>query len=403
MWTTVLLGELVHLAQLLVQRVERQLLLRQIVGLREERVEALRQAIDLLGQRDEVLVLGRQRFHPRFGVAHRALEGSHALVERLELLLPDRQRAHFGPAAISSSRGRIALQLGRLALDFLVQLRGGVHPLRGVGRELVDAADGLFGFRRLLHPFVQLGDLHVHGPDHLVDAIGLHHGVLDRLLLALERLRLARDVLGERVQSGEALFGALAQLVQLRERHQLLLDLLDGRHGRRRVLARFARGFTDLAVVLRQRRGGRADLIELALERARLGGRLLDFGFGVAQVAAKLFEHGAFLLEGVERGLRLQRLRGEVLHGLAMLLELAVRADRLLRRQLGLFRRVLQRLNALVDLLELPRAVVEHADSLRELVELRRGARPPSPTPARATCRAAAASRSAPSAWSAWC
>ena len=235
------------------QRVERQLLLRQIVGLREERVEALREAIDLLGQRNEVLVLGRQRFHPRLGVAHRALQRPHALVERIELLLPDRQRAHFGPERLEQ-RGRIALQLRRLALDFLVQIRRGVHPLRGVGRELVDAADGLFGFRRLLHPFVQLGDLHVHRPDHLVDAIGLHHGVLDRLLLAFERLRLARDVLGECVQSGEALFGAPAQLVQLRERHELLLDLLDGRHGRRRVLARFARGFTDLAVVLRQRR-----------------------------------------------------------------------------------------------------------------------------------------------------
>ena len=368
------LGELVHLSQLLVQRVERQLLLRQIVGLREEGIEALRQAIDLLAQRDEVLVLGRKRFHPRFGVAHRALQGSHPLVERIEFLLPHRQRTHFGPEDLEE-RGRILLQLGRLALDFLVQLRGDLHPQRRVGRKLVDAADGLFGFRRLLHPFVQLGDLHVHGPDHLVDAIGLHHGVLDRLLLAVERLRLARDVLGERVQSGKALFGVAAQLVQLRERHQLLLDLLDGGHGRRRVLARFARGFTDLAVVLRQRRGARPDLIELALERGRLCGRLRHFGFGVAQVAAKLVEHGAFLLEGVEGGMRLQRLRGEVLHRLAMLLELAVRADRLLRRQLGLFRRILQRLNALVDVLELPRAVVEHADSFRQLVELRAGAR----------------------------
>ena len=64
-----LLRELVHLAQLLVQRVERELLLRELVALHEERLEALREAIDLLGQHDEVLVLGGQRLHPRLRVA----------------------------------------------------------------------------------------------------------------------------------------------------------------------------------------------------------------------------------------------------------------------------------------------------------------------------------------------
>ena len=83
-------------------------------------------------------------------------------------------------------------------------------------------------------------------------------------------LALRDDVLGEGVQSGEPLFGALAQLVELRERDELLFDFLDGRHRGGRVLARLARGLADLAVVLRQRGRRRPNLIQLALERARL-------------------------------------------------------------------------------------------------------------------------------------
>ena len=128
----------------------------------------------------------------------------------------------------------------------MIELGGGVHPLRGVGRQLVDADDRFLGFRGLLHPLVELADLDVHGPDHLVDAVGFDDGALDGLLLAFERLGLARDMLGKGVQSREPLFGALAQLVELRERHEFLFDVLDGRHRGRRVLARFAGGFADL-------------------------------------------------------------------------------------------------------------------------------------------------------------
>src|ERR1700710_1724549 len=52
-----------------------------------------------------------------------------------------------------------------------------------------------------------------------------------------------------------------------------------------------------------------------------------------------------------------------------MLAELAVRANRLLCGLLGLARGVLQRLNALVDLLEVLGAVVEGRDALADLLE----------------------------------
>ena len=77
-------------------------------------------------------------------------------------------------------------------------------------------------------------------------------------------LALLRDVLGEGVERREALLGALAQLVEPRQRPELALDVLDGGHRRGRVLARFARRLADLAVILRQRRRRRAHLIELA-------------------------------------------------------------------------------------------------------------------------------------------
>ena len=106
--------------------------------------------------------------------------------------------------------------------------------------------------------------------------------------------------------------------------------------------------------------------------------RLLDLAFGGAQLAAQLVEDRAVLLEGVEGGLRLQRLRRELLHRLAVFLQLAVRADRLLRGLLGLPGGVLQRLNALVDLFELPRAIVERGNALARAGPASTQRRPPS-------------------------
>ena len=64
--------------------------------------------------------------------------------------------------------------------------------------------------------------------------------MLDRLLLGFKRFGFVRDVLGEGIDRAEPLLGALAQLVELGERAELLLDLFDSGHRRRRVLARLA-------------------------------------------------------------------------------------------------------------------------------------------------------------------
>ena len=69
-----------------------------------------------------------------------------------------------------------------------MQLRSTLQPFRRVRGELLEPRQGLFGCRRLLHPFVQLADLHLHRPHHLVHSVGLNEGVLDRELLALDRL-----------------------------------------------------------------------------------------------------------------------------------------------------------------------------------------------------------------------
>ena len=149
----------------------------------------------------------------------------------------------------------------------------------------------------------------------------------------------------------------------------LLLYLFHARQRGGRVLARLSRRLPDLRVVLRQAGRRRADLIELAFERSGLRRSLFDLVFRFVELAPQLFEARAFFLEGVDRGLRLKRLRRQLLHGFAMPAELAVGADRLLRGLLGLARTVLERLDALVDLLEVFRTVVEGRNAPANLFE----------------------------------
>ena len=119
-----------------------------------------------------------------------------------------------------------------------MQLRRARQPFRRVRRELLEPRKGLVGRRRMLHPFVQLADLHVHRPHHLVHSVGLNEGVLDRELLALDHFGLERDALGEGVERHQTLFRVLTQLLELREWSELLFHLLDCRHGGGGVFAR---------------------------------------------------------------------------------------------------------------------------------------------------------------------
>ncbi len=335
-----LLRQLVGLREALVERLERELLLGEVVGLDEQRLEALGQTVDLLRERDEVLVLGGERGHPRLRIADADRECLEALVERLELLFLQLHRVDLAADQIQERRC-FFLQLAGVAFDFLTKLRGVLELRVGLVGDLLGARERVVGARDLLDAFVQLADLDVHRPDHLVDAVGLDHGVLDRVLLALERLGFVRDVFGQRIQRRETLFGALAQLVKTRQRAELVLDLFHRRHRGGRVLAGFARGVLDLFEVLGQGRGQRANLVELRLERAGLAERLLHVAVRLLQLRAEILERRAFLLQRLERRLGAERLRRQVLDRLAMLLEFAVRPQRFLRRLFGLLRRLL--------------------------------------------------------------
>ncbi len=272
-----LLGQFIHLSEALVQRFERCLFLGQVVRLGEQRLDPLIEAVDFLVEREQVLLFRRQRPHAGFRVRHGRLQAAHAFVKRFELALSNRQRADFRADGFEQCR-RVFLQLRCLALHVFVQLGRAFDPQIGVFGEFLDAVDGFFRLGRRLEAFLKLDHLRVHRPHHLAHAVGLDDGMFDGLLLALEGLGLACDVFGERVERREAFGRALAEFVELRQRLELLLDVLRGRHRRGRVFARFARGLADLAVVLRQVGRRRADLIEIAFQRPRLRERLLDLG-----------------------------------------------------------------------------------------------------------------------------
>ena len=69
-----------------------------------------------------------------------------------------------------------------------------------LGRKLFHAGEIVLGVRELLVTFVQLRNLGLHRPHHLVEAVGLDDGVIDGVFLAFERLRLVGDVLRERIE-----------------------------------------------------------------------------------------------------------------------------------------------------------------------------------------------------------
>ncbi len=237
-------------------------------------------------------------------------------------------------------------------------------------RELLHARHGVFGEGHLLAAFVQLANLHVHRPDHLVEAIAFDHGALDRVLLRLEGLGLLRHVLGERVQRCEALFRVLAQLLQLHQRAEFLFDFLDRLGGRGRIVLGLARGFANARELGGQLRADGANRIELALERADGVDRLDDFDRRRLQLRAQIVELRAFLAQRFNRRLVLERLRCQLIHRQAVFLQLAVRRRDLLGDALRFVDLVQHGGDALLDLLEALGAILVAADFLSEVVEL---------------------------------
>ena len=344
-------AHLVDLRQPLAERFERALLARHLVGLRVQRLERLAQLVGALVHRRQLLVLGEHAVHARFRFGDRARERAQPVIELIEFLLVDAEPFDRG-LEVLRQRAAVLVEPGEVAAEFFAgggrrrQLRGGFL------RQLLHARDGVFGARDLLAAFVQLADLHVHRPDHLVEAIGFDDGALDGVLLRLEGLGLLRDVFGERVQRGEALFGVLAELLQLHQRAELLLDFLD-RFGRRgRIILRLARRFANALELGGQLRADGANRIELAFQRADGLDRLDDFHRRRLQLRAQIVELRALLAERLDGRLVLERLRRQLIHRQAMLLQLAVGRGDLLGDALRFVDLVEHRGNALLDLLE---------------------------------------------------
>ena len=160
--------------------------------------------------------------------------------------------------------------------------------------------------------------------------------MFDGVLLVLERLDLLGDVLGERVERRHPLFRRLAHLLELGERAEPLLDVLDHLDGRVGLVVRLAREILELAVVLGELAGHRAELLEVGLQPLGALVRRLDLGLRLAQLLAELVERGLVLLQRLEAGARLQRLRRQALERLLVLLQLAVGRGEPRRLLLGL-------------------------------------------------------------------
>ena len=302
------LGQLVHLFEPGMQGLERFLFLVELVALREQLLVSLRERVDALVQLRDVLVFRGERFHAPFGFADRCLQHAQPLIEDFEFLLLDREPVDV-PANRIVQRVPILLDARNLARELVLRLGGRVELADGFARQLLHAREVLFGARDLLVAFVQLGNLRVHRPDELVQSIGFDDGMVDCVLLALERFGLVRDVLGQRVERREALFGVLAELVQLCERAHALFDVLHRFHRRAAVFARLARHLADAGVVLAEDSGGGAHLLEIGLQRAGGIERILEIALRLPQLRSQIFEGRALLLQRVEAGLRLERLR----------------------------------------------------------------------------------------------
>ena len=146
-----------------------------------------------------------------------------------------------------------------------------------------------------------------------------------RCVLVLERLDLLRDVLGERVERGYLLLRGLAQLLELRERAEALLDVLHQFDGRVCLVVRFVREILEPPEILRQLTGHRAQLLDPS-SAPRCVRATSGSGLCLLHMAAEFVERRLILLEAGKAVARLQRFRRQVLDGLSVFLELAVRS-----------------------------------------------------------------------------
>ena len=340
--------------------------------MRQQGLELFAQFVRPLVHGRQGLVLAEHAIHAGLGLADRRRQAAEPVIERVEFPLVDRQPLDRG-LQVFRQRAAFLVEHHKLARELLARGRRGGQLRARLLRELLHALNGFLGARDLLGALVQLGDLHIHGPHHFVEAVSLDDGAFDGVLLGFERLGLLRHVFGQGIERGETLFGVLAEFLQLHERTELLLDLLHGFGGRGRVILRLARGLTNARELLRQLSADRADRVELALERRDALHRADHLGGRDLELPAEILERGAFLAQRLDGGLVLERLRRQLVDREAVLLQLAVWGGDFFGDAMGLGHLVEDVANPLLDLIEAlgPLVVAGHLQA--KLIELLQG------------------------------
>ena len=212
---------------------------------------------DFLGQPGDGAIGRRQPVHALLDRRQPGLQRLDPLIECVEPF-PFRRQTLQVPAHEVAQLRPILFELRHVLGKVCPTLERRLELRAAFLSDLLDPLNDLVSLRGLPRPLVELRDLNIHVPDHLIESVRLDHRMLDRMLLVVEHADLLRDVLRERVQRRQPLFGALAQLVQRGERNELLFDVLD-RLGRRVcIFARLAQAFFELAMLLGQLRRERA-------------------------------------------------------------------------------------------------------------------------------------------------
>ena len=268
-------------------------------------------------------------------------------------------------------RRAIALEPRDVERKRLLGLERGVELAGDVTAKFLDPLDVLFRARRMLRSLVELPNLDFHVPDQLVQAVRLDHRVLDGGLLALERLHLLADVLGQGVERRHPLLGRPAHLLKGRERAEFLFDFLDRGGDERGLLANVARGLAEPGEILGELTGRPAELLDVGRDGARALGRLPHVDDRLPELLAQLFQQFLILLERVEAVTRLQRQRRQALDVLAMFLQLAVRGHELLGVALRADDGTAERRHFLVERLDGRDLPVDLREVGRDLVEPR--------------------------------
>ena len=265
----------------------------------------------------------------------------------------------------------ILVEFCQIALETLAGVRSRLNLPADLAGQRFDAFNQLLGARGLKTAFIQFADLHVHRPDHLVEAVRFDDRSLDGMLLILERLDLLIDVFGERVQAGHPLFGVPAQLLEFGQRAQALFDILDECCRCLRLLTGVMREIPGMGDVPEQICRVAAERIELTFHRTGLVSRSANFSLRAPQLVSKRIQPGSILLQRFEAFPRRFALRGQRLEHGFVLLQRTIGGRQPCRRVLGVLDGLAQRLNPRINLFELRRSHVGFRQAFHDFVQPR--------------------------------